>query len=66
MSKRYIHTVDDAGITTGILFKAMAEENATQYPVGGIYILENGTMLVVTANTGTVVTVSTVTVSIPV
>ena len=65
MSKRYIHTVDDAGITTGILFKAMAEENATQYPLGGVYILQNGVMLVVTVNDGTTVTVSTVTVSIP-
>ena len=66
MSKRYIHTVDDAEVTTGILFKALAEDNPTQYPVGGVYILQNGVMLVVTANTGTVVTVSTVTVSIPV
>jgi len=65
MSKRYIHLVDNSDITTGILFKALAETNPDAYPVGGIYMLLNGVMLVVTVNDGTTVTVSTVTVTIP-
>ena len=65
MGKRYIHTVDDAAITTGILFKASAEENPGQYPVGGLYVLANGVLLQISANDGTTVTVQTVTVSVP-
>ena len=65
MGKRYIHTVDDTEITTGILFKAAAEENPTQYPVGGLYVLANGVLLQISANDGETVTVQTVTVSVP-
>ena len=65
MSKRYVHLVDDATITTGALLKASAELNPLQYPVGGIYMLLNGLMCQIKVNDGTTVTVNTVTVSIP-
>ena len=63
MSKRYIHTVDDPAITTAALFKALADENPASYPVGGLYVLANGTYLAITANSGTAVTVGEVTVA---
>ena len=65
MSKRYVHLVDNAAITTGALLKTAAELNPSQYPVGGIYMLLNGLMCQIKVNDGTTVTVNTVTVSIP-
>ena len=65
MSKRYVHLVDDAAITTGALLKALAETNPDAYLVGGIYMLLNGLICTITVNDGTTVTVSTVTVTIP-
>lgn len=62
MTKRYIHTVDDAGITDAAGFKAVADSNPLQYPVGGQYVLVNGVLLTITANSGTAVTVGTVTI----
>jgi hypothetical protein len=63
MSKRYIHTVDDVGIATAANLKTVADTNPAAYPVGGIYVLTNGVVLVITANSGTAVTVGTVTVT---
>ena len=65
MSKRYIELVDDSDITTGILLKALAETNPDAYPVGGAYILLNGTLCTIKVNDGTTVTVNTVTQTIP-
>ena len=65
MSKRFVHTVDDAAITTGALLKAAAELNPAQYPIGGHYMLLNGLFCVIQVNDGTTVTVGTVTVTVP-
>jgi hypothetical protein len=63
MGKRYIHTVDDAGVTNAATFKTMADKNPTAYPKGGIYALANGVLIVVTANSGSAVTAGTITVA---
>ena len=63
MSKRYIHTVDDVAITNAAELKAIADQNPSSYPVGAMYVLVSGVFLAVTANTGTAVTVGTVTVA---
>jgi hypothetical protein len=57
MSKRYTHTVDDPAITAGAAFELLAEENPTSYPIGGQYMLKNGTLLLVIENDGINVTV---------
>lgn len=62
MSKRYISTIDDPSIVTAANLKALADTNPAMYPVGGQYVTVLGVLLTVTANTGTVVTVGTVTV----
>ncbi len=62
MSKRYIHTVDDAAITTAAGLKAVADLNPAMYPVGALYVLTNGVLLLVTVNDGAAVTFGTVTV----
>jgi hypothetical protein len=63
MGKRYIHTVDDTGITNAAGLKAVADTNPAMYPVGAMYVLTNGVLLIVTANSGTAVTFGTVTVA---
>lgn len=63
MSKRYIHVVDDAAITTEIALKALMDANPANYPVGGCYVLQNGLVIFVTTNNGTAVTLGTVTVT---
>ena len=63
MSKAYIHRVHDAAITNAAGLKAVADTNPAAYPVGEVYALTNGVLLVVTANTGTAVTFGTVTVA---
>lgn len=64
MSKRYVHTVDNAAATDAATFKTLvADENPLSYPVGALYVLLNGVMLIVTANDGTSVTIGTITVT---
>ena len=62
MAKRYIHTVDNPLITDAATFKTEADKNPKQYPVGAHYSLLNGVQLVVTDNTGGLITVGTITV----
>lgn len=62
MSKRYVHAVEDTGITNAAGLKAVADTNPGAYPVGGLYVLTNGVLLIVTANSGSAVTLGTVTV----
>jgi hypothetical protein len=61
MSKRYLHYVDDAAITTAAQLKAVADTNPAEYLVGGIYALPNGVLCNITANSGTAVTILTIT-----
>ena len=63
MAKRYIHKVDNASITNAAGLKAVADTQPKNYPVGSIYVLDNGVLLMVTANTGTAVTFGTFTVA---
>ena len=65
MSKRYVHQVNDAAITTGAELKTAAELNPSQYPIGGHYMLLNGLFCIIQVNDGTTVTVGTVTVTVP-
>ena len=59
--KKYIHGVDDVAITTAAELKAVADTNPAAYPIGGIYALQNGVLVVVTANDGAAVTILTIT-----
>jgi hypothetical protein len=61
MSKRYIHGVEDVAITNAAELKAVADTNPSAYLVGGLYSLPNGVLCIVSANSGTAVTVLTVT-----
>ena len=61
--KLYIHKLADAAIVTAANLKTVADTNPSQYPVGAEYVTVAGVRLVITANTGSAVTVKTVTVT---
>ena len=68
MAKRYIEAVYDTTITSAVTLKALMDTAPENYPIGGMYVIAHtgtgtGLLFIVTANSGTAVTLGTVTVT---
>ena len=68
MAKAYVHRVLDTNITSAVTLKALMDTAPANYPIGGIYVIGHsgtgsGLAFIVTANSGTAVTLGTITVT---